>query len=423
MTQLEYIEYNLKESLGRARQAARKLAILSREMKDEALCRAADELLKAEAALFSANARDLDAGEESGLSSALLDRLRLNGERVAQMAEGLRQVAALPDPVGLTTAMWRRPNGLEIGKVRIPIGVIAIIFESRPNVTADAAALCLKSGNAAVLRGGTEAIHSNRAIATVLQEAFIAAGVPEGALELVLNPDRALVREFLRMDDLIDLVVPRGGAGLIRMVTELSTIPVVKHDKGVCHVFIEEQADPDMAVAIAVNAKVQRPGTCNAMETLLVDAPLTTTLLPRVAKALQEAGVTLRGCPRTVAALGGGVEAATEEDWDAEYLELTLAVKVVDGMDAALDHIAQYGSGHSEAIVTADYLKARRFHAEVDAAAVYVNASTRFTDGFEFGMGAEIGISTNKLHARGPMGLEELTTYKYIIFGEGQVRG
>ena len=415
--------YDVNASVDRARAAARRLATLSRGVKDEALRRAADALVAAQGQLEAANARDLEAGAKRGLSAALLDRLRLTPARVEQMAEGLRQVAALPDPVGATTAAWKRPNGLEIARVRVPIGVLFVIYESRPNVTADAAALCLKSGNAVILRGGSEAIHSNGAIAAVLNAAFVEAGVPEGAVELVQNTDRALVRQLLKMDDRIDLVVPRGGEGLIRTVMELSTIPVVKHDKGLCHVFLDRDADPDMAVAIAVNAKVQRPGTCNAAETLLVDAPLVETLLPRVADALVAEGVTLRGCPRTLAALGAdAAEPATEEDWDAEYLDLVLAVRVVDGLDEALEHIARYGSGHSEAIVTKDYARARRFHAEVDASAVYVNASTRFTDGFEFGMGAEIGISTNKLHARGPMGLEELTTYKYVIHGDGQLR-
>ena len=318
---------------------------------------------------------------------------------------------------------WRRPNGLEIGRLRVPIGVILVIYESRPNVTADAAALCLKSGNAVVLRGGSEALHSNRAIASVLTRAFVSAGAPEGALVLVRDPDRALVGRLLRMDDRIDLVVPRGGAGLIRAVAEQSTIPVVKHDKGVCHVFLDEAAEPEMAHAIALDAKLQRPGTCNAMETLLVDTSLADSVLPRLAAAFLEAGVELRGCPRTLQALSDPrVRAATEIDWDTEYLDMVLSIKVVDGLDHALDHIARHGSGHSEAIVTTDYGRARRFHAEVDAAAVYVNASTRFTDGCEFGMGAEIGISTNRLHARGPMGLQELTTYKYIVFGDGQTR-
>lgn len=415
--------YDVRAAVERARRAARPLSTTRRDVKDAALLAAADRLLAEEARLTEANARDLEAGAARGLNAALLDRLRLTHARIAQMAEGLREVAALPDPVGEVTRMWRRPNGLEIGKIRVPIGVILVIYESRPNVTADAAALCLKSGNPVVLRGGSEAIHSSGAIADVLAAAFAEAGVPEGAVELVRDTDRERVRELLRMDDLIDLVVPRGGEGLIRTVVEQSTIPVVKHDKGVCHVYIDGAADPDMGVAIAVNAKVQRPGTCNAAETLLVDEAVAPSLLPRLAAAFAEAGVELRGCARTRALMPGkDVKPATEEDWDAEYLDLILAVRVVEGLDAALDHIARYGSGHSEAIVTRDYERARRFHAEVDAAAVYVNASTRFTDGFEFGLGAEIGISTNRLHARGPMGLEELTTYKFIVFGDGQIR-
>lgn len=417
------MSYDLEAAVNRARAAARRMATIGRDTKDAALLGAAERLVAAEATLLAANARDIEAGAAAGLSGALLDRLRLDRARIAQMAEGLRQVAALPDPAGTTLSAWKRPNGLEIGKVRVPLGVIAVIYESRPNVTADAAALCVKAGNAVVLRGGSEAIHSNIAIAAVLAEAFAAAGLPEGAVELVGDPDRALVKALLTMDDRIDLVVPRGGAGLIRMVVETSTIPVVKHDKGVCHVFVDRDVDPEMALAIAVNAKCQRPGTCNAMETLLVDAPLATTLLARLADALLAAGVELRGCARTVAALPGrAVKRATEADWDEEYLDLVLAVRLVDGLDEALAHIARHGSGHSEAIVTSDYARARRFLAEVDAAAVYVNASTRFTDGFEFGLGAEIGISTNKLHARGPMGLEELTTYKFVIQGSGQIR-
>jgi len=420
--------YDLERSVDRARDAARHMTTLSRAAKDDALRRAADGLIAAERTLQEANARDLAEGADKGLGAALLDRLRLTPARIEQMAEGLRQVAALPDPVGETIRAWRRPNGLEIARVRVPIGVVLVIYESRPNVTADAAALCLKSGNAVILRGGSESLHSNIAIAMVLEHAFAAAGVPEGAIELVRNPDRALVAKLLRMDDRIDLVVPRGGAGLIRAVVEGSSIPVVKHDKGVCHVFVDRAADPRMAVDIVVNAKCQRPATCNALETLLVDAPLVDTLWPDLAAALMAEGVELRGCPRAVAALERDgarpdrVRPATVADWDEEYLDLVLAVRVVDGLDEALGHIHRHGSGHSEAIVTRDWDRARRFQAAVDAAAVYVNASTRFTDGFEFGMGAEIGISTNKLHARGPMGLEELTTYKYLVSGDGQVR-
>ena len=415
--------YDLERSVDRAREAARRLSTLSRAVKDAALLHAADGLLAADASLREANERDLVAGAARGLGPALLDRLRLTHSRVEQMAEGLRQVAALPDPVGSSTGSWRRPNGLEITRVRVPIGVVLVIYESRPNVTADAAALTLKSGNAVILRGGSEAIHSNIAVATALQTAFLEAGAPAGAVEFVRDPDRALVHKLLQMDDRIDLVVPRGGHGLIRTVVESSSIPVVRHDKGVCHVFIDRDADPQMAVSIAVNAKVQRPGTCNAMETLLVDAPLVDTLLPDIAAALLSEGVELRGCPRARASVGADkMKPATVEDWDAEYLDLVLAVRVVDGLEEALGHIARHGSSHSEAIVTRDWSRARRFQAEVDAAAVYVNASTRFTDGFEFGMGAEIGISTNKLHARGPMGLEELTTYKYLVSGDGQIR-
>ena len=384
-------------------------------------------LESARAELKEANRLDLEAGEAAGLSPALIDRLRLTDARIYQMAEGLRQIVALPDPVGAITRHTVRPNGLEIAKVQVPIGVVGIIYESRPNVTADAAGLCLKSGNAVVLRGGSEAIHSNRAIARVLAEAVAAAGLPPAAVTFVDDTDRALVARLLKMDDRVDLIIPRGGEGLIRFVTETSTIPVIKHDKGLCHTYIDRYVDLEMAAEVALNAKVQRPGTCNAMETLLVHVAVAEPLFARFAPAARDAGVVVHGCKRSCALLapvmGDQLVAAKAEDWDTEWLSLDCSVRVVDTLDEALAHIAAHTSHHSEAILTRDYDRARRFLREVDAAAVYVNASTRFTDGFEFGLGAEIGISTNKLHARGPMGLEELTTSKYTILGSGQVRG
>jgi glutamate-5-semialdehyde dehydrogenase len=337
------------------------------------------------------------------------------------MAKGLRDVAALPDPVGEVIKMWRRPNGLQVGRMRIPLGVIAIIYEARPNVTADAAALCVKSGNAVILRGGSEAHHSNRAIGAVLQEACAAAGVPEGALQVAESKDRGLVHELLQLENYIDLVIPRGGEELIRAVAQNSRIPVIKHYKGVCHVYVDDEASLDMAEKISLNAKVQRPAVCNAMETLLVHEAVAKDFLPSVAGKLRAAGVEIRGCEKT-RKLVSGVKAATEADWSAEYLDLILAVRVVKDMDDAIEHIERYGSQHTESIVTANYAKARQFLDRVDSSVVLVNASTRFNDGGELGLGAEMGISTSKIHAFGPMGLEELTTTKFIVFGDGQIR-
>ncbi len=337
------------------------------------------------------------------------------------MADGLREVAALPDPVGEVTRMWRRPNGMQIGKMRVPIGLIGIIYESRPNVTADTAALCLKSGNGVLLRGGSEAVHSNTAIANILSRAGAEAGVPEGAVSFIENPDRACVMEMLKLNGVVDLIIPRGGEGLIRMVSENSTIPVIKHDKGICHVYVDCKADLVMAGEICFNAKVQRPGTCNAMETMLVHKDLGASFLPVMLDRFMKAGVEIRGCAKTKT-FAPAVKAATDKDWDTEYNDLVLNVKVVDSMEDAMEHIALHGSQHSEAIVTDDYAKALRFQREVDASAVFINASTRLNDGFEFGLGAEIGISTTRIHARGPMGLEELTSTKFIVFGNGQIR-
>lgn len=415
------IRQYVEEKAGKAKAAARLLANISTEIKNNALFKMAAGLEKNMDILISENKRDLDAGEKKGLSKAMLDRLKLTPERIKAMADGLREVAALPDPVGEILRMWKRPNGMQVGRMRVPIGLIGIIYESRPNVTADSAALCLKSGNAVLLRGGSEAVASNTAIVDLLSSASLEAGIPEGAISFIENPDRACVMEMLKANRYIDLIIPRGGEGLIRMVTENSTIPVIKHDKGICHVYVDDRADHAMAEEICFNAKVQRPGTCNAMETMLVHKDLSSTFLPRILDRLMNAGVEIRGCARTKAAVPS-VKVATEQDWDTEYNDLILNVKIVDSMDEAMEHISRHGSQHSEAIVTMDYHRAMKFLREVDASAVFVNASTRLNDGFEFGLGAEIGISTTRIHARGPMGLEELTSTKFIVLGSGQVR-
>jgi glutamate-5-semialdehyde dehydrogenase len=404
-----------------ARRAARQMANAPTDRKNAALRGMAQAIGARTAQILAANGADVDAATRGGVPAAMVDRLTLTEKRLAEMVASLDAVAQLPDPVGEVLRMWRRPNGLQIGKARVPIGVIAIIYESRPNVTSECASLCLKSGNAVVLRGGQEAFNSNRAIVEVLREATTQAGLPAAAIGFIPTPERAGIDVLLRMDQAIDLVIPRGGEALIRKVVETSTIPVIKHAKGVCHVYVDESADLAMAQRIAVNAKCQRPATCNAMETLLVHQSVAGAFLPVAVAELRRQGTEIRGCERT-RALVPGVAAATEEDWSAEYLDLILAVRVVDSFDAAIEHIATYGSSHSDAIVTTHHARAMRFLREVDSAAVYVNASTRFTDGFQFGLGAEIGISTDKLHARGPMGLEELTTYKYLVFGDGQVR-
>ncbi len=415
------IRDELVEMGRKARQASRALARLSSRVKDDALRAMADGLEEARAELQAANRRDLEEAARAGLSRAMIDRLTLSDGVIASMAQGLREVAAQADPVGEVVRMWKRPNGLLVGKQRIPLGVIGIIYESRPNVTADAAGLCLKAGNAVVLRGGSEAIHSNRAIAAVLDQAAAAAGVPEGAIQVVGVTDRQAVLEMLRLDEYIDLIIPRGGEGLIRFVTENSRIPVIKHFKGVCHLFVDAWADLDAAERIVLNAKCQRPGVCNALETLLVHRDVAEAFLPRVGASLGEVGVEIRGCPQTRRWIPEARE-ATEEDWHAEYLDLILAVRVVDGLDGAIDHIDRYSSLHTEAIVTRDYANAQRFVREVNSSVVAVNASTRFSDGQQLGLGAEIGISTTKLHAFGPMGVMDLTTTKFVIFGEGQVR-
>ncbi|HOE78924.1 MAG TPA: glutamate-5-semialdehyde dehydrogenase [Smithellaceae bacterium] len=401
--------------------ASRLIARLSSDVKNAALLRMADELTWRSDFIISENNRDVSAAREKGLSAAMIDRLTVGSQTIHLMAQGLREVAALPDPVGKVTSMWRRPNGLLVGRMRIPLGVIGMIYESRPNVTVDASALCLKSGNAVILRGGSEAIHSNLAIASVLQDVLAQSPLADKAIQVIPFTDRDAVSALLRLDDYIDLIIPRGGEELIRAVVAESRIPVIKHYKGVCHIFVDAQADTEMAINICANAKVQRPGVCNAMETLLVHKDIAPSFLPGLADVLGRARVTLKGCEKTREILND-IEAATQEDWFAEYLELTLAVKIVSSIDEAIAHIEKYGSLHTESIITRDYANAQRFLNEVNSSTVLVNASTRFSDGFELGLGAEIGISTTKLHAYGPMGLEELTTEKFIIYGDGQVR-
>ena len=404
-----------------AKQAARVMAKLSSAVKDELLRRMADALERGSAELLAANEKDVAAGRQKGLSAAMVDRLVLDEQRIRAMADGLREVASLPDPVGEITGMWRRPNGIQVGRMRIPLGVIGIVYEARPNVTADAAGLCLKSGNAVILRGGSEAVHSNTAIGALLKEELLRMGLPEAALQVIATTDRAAVLELLKLEEEIDLIIPRGGEGLIRFVVEHSRIPVIKHYKGVCHVFVDASADFEMAERICVNAKVQRPGVCNAMETLLIHKDIAETFVPRIVATMRSQGVELRGCPVT-REFAPEVLTASEADWGAEYLDLILAVKVVDDLDEAIDHIQQYCSLHTETIVTGDYANAQRFLREVNSSVVMVNASTRFSDGNQLGLGAEIGISTTKLHAFGPMGLEDLTTRKFVVLGDGQIR-
>ncbi|MFN2309166.1 MAG: glutamate-5-semialdehyde dehydrogenase [Gammaproteobacteria bacterium] len=406
----------------RARAAARALGRAETAPKDAALRAMADALDAARDSLIAANRMDLDAGRARGLDAAMLDRLELNPARIAAMAEGLRQIAALPDPVGSISDLNYRPSGIQVGRMRVPLGVIGIIYESRPNVTADAAGLCLKSGNAAILRGGSESLHSNQAIAVCIRAGLAEAGLPEHAVQVIETADRAAVGELLRLKQYVDVIVPRGGKGLIERVTEESRIPVIKHLHGVCHVYIDDRADLDKAVRVAVNAKTQRFGTCNTLETLLLHPAIAAQVLPRLAAEYARFDVELRGCERTRAILTD-IPAATAEDWDTEYLAPILSIRVVDDLDAAMEHIARHGSQHTDAILTEDLARARRFLREVDSSSVMVNASTRFADGFEYGLGAEIGISTDKLHARGPVGLEGLTTLKFIVLGDGHIRG
>ena len=410
----------------RARAAARQLSILSSDAKNAILHRIADALVAESPAILTANAEDIRLAEQRGLSAAMIDRLRLTEARIAAMAKGVREVAALPDPVGKIISSDTRPNGLQIAKTRTPIGVVGIIYESRPNVTSDAAVLCLKTGNAVILRGGSEAIHSNLAIAAALEKGGREGGLPEYSVQVVPSTDRDAVRLIATMDRYVDVIVPRGGHALIEAVVSQARMPVIKHYHGVCHVYVDAQTDVDMAVKIAINSKVQRPGVCNAMECLLVHTDIAESFFAAAAPAFRAHGVAIRANESTHARLAAldyaPLTAATEEDWSTEYLDKIMSVKEVASLTEAIDHIETYGSHHSDSIVTTDQATAERFLAEVDSAAVYWNASTRFTDGGEFGFGAEIGISTDKLHARGPMGLEELTTYKYIVRGNGQIR-
>jgi glutamate-5-semialdehyde dehydrogenase len=410
------------EGMGKtAKQAAHRLATAPTSAKNSALLLAASQLRKQSETLLAANKQDVDAGKANGLSSAMLDRLTLTPLRIDAMAKGLEIIVDLPDPVGETIEMWRRPNGLEIGQVRIPLGVVGVIYESRPNVTADAAGLCLKSGNATILKGGSEAFHTNGAIVDILAAATSEAGLPEASVQLIRSTDRQSVALLLQQDRYIDVIIPRGGEELIRAVTQRSAIPVIQHFSGICHTYVDAAANLDKAARICFNAKVQRPWVCNAMENLLVHEAVAQQFLSTFIPTLEKSGVEIRGCERT-RSIVPHIKAATEEDWQTEYLDLTLAVKIVDSLDEALSFISTNGSGLADAIVSEDYSNVRRFLREVDSATVYANASTRFTDGYEFGFGAEVGISTNRLHARGPMGLRELTTYKYIIYGNGQIR-
>ena len=404
-----------------AKKAAREVAKLSTTVKNDVLLRTAERIIDAREKLQEENEKDLIKAKDKGVTSAFMDRLRLSDKVIDSMAEGLRDVVALPDPVGEIPKMWKRPNGLTVGRVRIPLGVIGMIYESRPNVTIDAAGLCLKAGNAIILRGGSDALYSNLALASILQDVLKEFSVPGEAVQVVSTTDRAAVTELLKREEEIDVIIPRGGEGLIRFVAEHSRIPVLKHYKGVCHVYVDRWADLHMAKEVCFNSKVHRPGVCNAMEGMLVHRDIADEFLPLMAESFKDAGVELRGCERTCG-LVPFAKAATDEDWGKEFLDLVLAVKVVAGMDEAMDYIARYGSNHTDAIVTRDYARARRFLSEVDASLVIVNASTRFNDGGELGLGAEIGISTSKLHAYGPMGLEELTTTKFIAFGDGQIR-
>jgi glutamate-5-semialdehyde dehydrogenase len=405
----------------KAKEASRQLARVSPRQKNEALKGMAEALVHKEAAILQANRQDQEAAKGAGHSAAFLDRLALNPRRIRAMAQALEEIGALPDPVGEVSEMSTRPNGLMVGRMRVPLGVVGIIYESRPSVTADAAGLCLRAGNAVILRGGKEALATNIAIVDILTKEAIRAELPEGTITLIETPDRAAILELLQLDQLIDLLIPRGGPELIRFVVENSRIPVIRHEKGLCHTYVDEDADRTMAEEIVLNAKVERPGVCNAMESLLVHERIAPDFLPGVARRLEEAKVELRGCLRS-RALYPSMKEASDKDWDTEYLDLILSVRVVQDLEEALDHIALHGSGLAEAIVTQNYFTAGKFLREVDASSVFVNTSTRFADGGEFGMGAEIGISTQKLHARGPMGLRELTCTKFIILGEGQVR-
>ena len=410
----------MQESGAKARAASRLLAAAPSARKESALNAIADDLDANRDALMAANSKDLEAGRQNGLDAALLDRLELNEARIDGMIEGLRQIAGLPDPVGEIFDMNYRPSGIQVGRMRVPLGVVGIIYESRPNVTADAAALCLKSGNATVLRGGSEAFHSNQAIAASIHRGLETAGLPADAVQVVATTDRAAVGAMITMPESIDVIIPRGGKGLIERISKDARVPVIKHLDGICHVYIDDDADPDKAFRVALNAKTQRYGTCNTMETLLVSQAMAGEILPRLAAAYAGKGVELRGCGKTQALID--CKAAEEADWDTEYLAPILSIRVVDDLDQAIEHINKHSSQHTDSIITESYTRARRFLAEVDSSSVMVNASTRFADGFEYGLGAEIGISTDKFHARGPVGLEGLTSVKYIVLGDGHIR-
>lgn len=415
------LEGMIEDMAREAKAASRQLRRVGRAQKDSTLELLADKLIDMQADIIKENEKDLTQARKAGLSAAMIDRLTMDYNVIRGMADGLREVAALPDPVGEVSGMWKRPNGLLVGRVRIPLGVIGFIYESRPNVTVDAAALCLKSGNTVILKGGSEAIHSNLILSDLLEQALVESGLPPKAIQVIPTTDREAVKILIGLDDYIDTIIPRGGEGLIRFVTGHSRVPVLKHYKGVCHVYVDEYADLQMAREICFNAKVQRPGVCNAMETMLIHKGIASDFIPDMVERFRDANVEIRGCPRTLE-LSQGIKPAVETDWPAEFLDLILAVKIVSNMDEALDHIEQYGSNHTEAIITNDYNRSQRFLAEVDASVVLINASTRFNDGNQLGLGAEIGINTSKLHAFGPMGLEELTTTKFIVYGQGQVR-
>ncbi len=419
--QVDSIDDYIADVTQRAASASRDIACADTDKKNQALLRVAEQILASGETLKQQNARDLDAGRQGGLGDALLDRLELTDARIQAMAEGLQQVAALPDPVGEISELQPRPSGIKVGRMRVPLGVILIIYESRPNVTADAAALCIKSGNAVILRGGSEAIYSNRAITGCIHAGLTKAGLSRDIAQVINTPDRHAVKALLQAREYIDVVIPRGGKGLIERVIRDSRIPLIKHLDGVCHVYIHADADMDKAVDIAVNAKAQRFGVCNAMETLLVDKAVASEILPQLERQFAPRGVELRGCDRTCSILPG-ISSASEQDWYQEYLGPVLAVRVVDGLSQAMEHIEKYGSHHTDAIVTRDDAVAQQFLREVDSSSVIVNASTRFADGFEYGLGAEIGISTDKLHARGPVGLEGLTTQKFVVVGDGNIR-
>lgn len=419
--QIQDIAAYMQDLGSKARTASRALAASSTADKNSALLAIAGDLDQSRESLIAENRKDLQAGTEKGLDAALLDRLELTSARIDSMVEGLRQIAALPDPIGEIFDMNYRPTGIQVGRMRVPLGVVGIIYESRPNVTADAAALCLKSGNATVLRGGSEAFHSNQAIAASVQRGLKQAGLPAEAVQVLATTDREAVGQMIAMPDYIDVIIPRGGKGLIERISNDARVPVIKHLDGICHIYIDAEADLEKAIQVSFNAKTQRYGTCNTLETLLISEEIAESVLPELGKMYQEIGVELRGC-KTTQGLVDGVLPATEEDWDTEYLAPILAIKVVKGLDEAIDHINNHSSQHTDSIITENYTRARRFLQEVDSSSVMVNASTRFADGFEYGLGAEIGISTDKFHARGPVGLEGLTSVKFIVFGDGHIR-